>query len=106
LTDQIAEKAAGNPFFAEEIVRDLADRGVITGLPGAYTCKGDPVEVSVPATLQATTAARIDRLDGASKRTLTTPAVIGSRFRDDLLISLGGDASRDQPRRTDVPRSN
>ena len=43
LTDQIAEKAAGNPFFAEEIVRDLADRGVITGLPGAYTCKGDPV---------------------------------------------------------------
>jgi adenylate cyclase len=89
LTDQIAEKAAGNPFFAEEIVRDLADRGVITGLPGSYTCRGEPIQMSVPATLQATIAARIDRLDGASKRTLTTAAVIGSRFSDDLLIGLG-----------------
>ena len=29
----IAEKAAGNPFFAEEIVRDLAERGVLHGQP-------------------------------------------------------------------------
>ena len=27
----ITEKAAGNPFFAEEIVRDLAERGVLRG---------------------------------------------------------------------------
>ena len=31
LTTQIADRAAGNPFFAQEIVRDLADRGVLTG---------------------------------------------------------------------------
>ena len=89
LADQIAERAAGNPFFAEEIVRDLVDRGVITGLPGSYTCKDEPVEVSVPAILQATIAARIDRLDGASKRTLTTASVIGSRFSVEMLTRLG-----------------
>ena len=36
LTTQIAERAAGNPFFAQEIVRDLADRGVLRGERGAY----------------------------------------------------------------------
>ena len=36
LAAQIAERAAGNPFFAEEIVRDLAERGVLHGERGAY----------------------------------------------------------------------
>ena len=36
LTTQIVERAAGNPFFAQEIVRDLADRGVLQGERGAY----------------------------------------------------------------------
>ena len=48
-------------------------------------------EVSVPATLQATIAARIDRLDPTAKRTLSAAAVIGSRFSRDLLETLGID---------------
>ena len=36
LGQTIAERAAGNPFFAEEIVRELAERGVLRGEPGAY----------------------------------------------------------------------
>ena len=59
----IADRAAGNPFFAQEIVRELAERGVLHGDRGAYGCRTDVAEVSVPATLQATIAARIDRLD-------------------------------------------
>jgi hypothetical protein len=43
----------------------------------------------VPATLQATIAARIDRLDPQAKRTLGAAAVIGSRFNLDLLTGLG-----------------
>ena len=39
----------------------------------------------MPATVQATIAARIDRLDPAAKRTLSAAAVIGSRFSRDLL---------------------
>ena len=87
----IAEKAAGNPFFAEEIVRDLAERGVLRGNRSAYESTADAAEVSVPATLQATIGARIDRLDPAAKRTLSAAAVIGSRFSGGLLETLGID---------------
>ena len=45
--------------------------------------------MSVPATLQATIAARIDRLDPKAKRTLSAAAVIGSRFDLDVLTVLG-----------------
>jgi class 3 adenylate cyclase len=91
LVTLIAEKAAGNPFFAEEIVRDLAERGVLRGTRSAYESAADAGEVSVPATLQATIAARIDRLDPAAKRTLSAAAVIGSRFSRGLLETLGID---------------
>jgi len=85
----IADRAAGNPFFAQEIVRELAERGVLDGDRGAYACRADLAEVSVPATLQATIAARIDRLDPKAKRTLSAAAVIGSRFGLELLTVLG-----------------
>jgi hypothetical protein len=87
----ITEKAAGNPFFAEEMVRELAERGVLRGNRSAYESTADVGEISVPATLQATIAARIDRLDPAAKRTLSAAAVIGSRFSRDLLETLGID---------------
>jgi hypothetical protein len=91
LAERIAERAAGNPFFAEEIVRDLAERGVLDGSRGSYALRGAVGEVSVPATLQAAIAARIDRLDREAKQTLSAAAVIGSRFGPDLLRSLGID---------------
>jgi class 3 adenylate cyclase len=91
LGQKIAERAAGNPFFAEEMVRDLAERGVLRGEPGAYLSAAEVGEVSVPATLQATIAARIDRLDPKAKRTLSAAAVIGSRFSPNLLETLGID---------------
>jgi class 3 adenylate cyclase len=85
----IADRAAGNPFFAEEMVRDLVERGVLRGESGAYISTAEVAELSVPATLQATIAARIDRLDPQAKRTLGAAAVIGSRFNLDLLTGLG-----------------
>ena len=85
----IADRATGNPFFVEEIVRELAERGVLEGKSGAYKSTTEAAEVSVPATLQATIAARIDRLDPKAKRTLSAAAVVGSRFGLDLLTVLG-----------------
>jgi class 3 adenylate cyclase len=92
LGQKIGERAAGNPFFAEEMVRELAERGVLQGKSGAYISTADGAEVSVPATLQATIAARIDRLDPKAKRTLSAAAVVGSRFSLDLLTVLGVEA--------------
>jgi class 3 adenylate cyclase len=86
---KIAERAAGNPFFAEEIVRELAERGVLHGQRGAYVSTAEVGEVTVPATLQATIAARIDRLGPVAKGTLSAAAVVGSRFSRGLLETLG-----------------
>ncbi len=89
LGQMIIEKAAGTPFFAEEMVRELAERGVLHGEGGAYQSTASVAEVSVPATLQAIIGARIDRLDPKAKRTLTAAAVVGTRFGVDLLMGLG-----------------
>jgi hypothetical protein len=88
VADIIAKRAAGNPFFAGEIVRDLAERGLLDGQRGAYVCHSELTDVSVPATLQAAIASRIDRLDPLAKRTLCAAAVIGSRFSPELLAAL------------------
>lgn len=92
----IARRAAGNPFFAEEIVRDLAEQEVLIGRHGDYVCAREIADVSVPATLQSVIAARIDRLNPAAKRTLNAAAVIGSRFSPTQLDALGVDPSLDQ----------
>jgi hypothetical protein len=93
----LAERAAGNPFFAEEMVRELAQRGVLTGERGGYVRQVDVAEVSVPATVQAAIEARIDRLNTAAKRTLHAASVIGARFGTELLAALGIDPVLDEP---------
>lgn len=77
---RVAQAAAGNPFFAEEIIRDLAGRGVLEGSRGAYRISGDIELIAVPPTVQAVLAARIDRLGPQTKSILNAAAVIGSRF--------------------------
>ena len=93
----IAERAAGNPFFAEEMVRELVQRGVLTGERGGYICRADVADASaVPATVQAAIEARIDRLSTPAKRTLNAASVIGARFGAELLAALGIDPVFDE----------
>ncbi|MBB5162401.1 adenylate/guanylate cyclase domain-containing protein [Mycobacterium sp. AZCC_0083] len=91
LAGTIAERAAGNPFFAQELVRNLAEQGALRGGRGSYVRNVEYTDVTIPPTLHATIAARIDRLDPAGKRTLNAAAVIGSRFGTELLVALGID---------------
>jgi hypothetical protein len=96
LASTVVSRAGGNPFFAEEMVRELAQRGVLNGERGNFVCRSDVADVTVPGTVQATIGARIDRLDPHAKRTLSAAAVIGLRFRPDLLTSLGIEPALDE----------
>ena len=96
LAGVIAERAAGNPFFAEEMVRELVQRGVLQGPRGGYICRADVADVAVPATVQAAIEARIDRLTTPAKRTLNAASVIGARFGAQLLSALGADPVFDE----------
>jgi predicted ATPase len=60
LTSQVAERAAGNPFFAEELVRTRR-KGCWTADPALRVCRRDTDDVRFPHPAK-TIAARIDRL--------------------------------------------
>ncbi|KUI27156.1 adenylyl cyclase [Mycobacterium sp. IS-1742] len=91
LYERVAGAAAGYPYFIEEIVRDLVGRGALSGSRGAYRLTGDLDEISVPATIQAVLAARIDRLPAEAKSILNAAAVVGTRFDADTLRALRPD---------------
>ena len=96
LAEIIADRAAGNPFFAEEMLRELAQRGVLSGERGNHVCHTKAADVAVPATVQAAIEARIDRLSNTARQTLNAASVIGARFDERLLATLGIDAVFDE----------
>jgi class 3 adenylate cyclase/tetratricopeptide (TPR) repeat protein len=77
LSRNIVERAQGNPFFLEELVNAIAERGDFEGERGAYRLKGGIDTIPLPTTVQAVVAARIDHLEDVAKQVLETASVIG-----------------------------
>jgi len=86
----LEERASGNPFFAEEIVRALIDTGVLVGARSDYRLVKPFSSVEVPPTVQAVLAARIDALPEAEKHLLQEAAVIGHDVPITLLQAICG----------------
>ena len=84
----LIERTEGNPFFLEEIVRAMAETGVLVGERGAYRLARPLTDIQVPATVQAILAARIDRLAPEEKRLLQSAAVIGKDVPLALLAAI------------------
>lgn len=85
LAELLVERTAGNPFFLEESVRALAGSGALAGARGAYRLARPVETITVPPTVQAVLAARIDRLGAEDKRLLECAAVIGDSVPARLL---------------------
>jgi class 3 adenylate cyclase len=77
---RILERAEGNPFFVEEIVRHLMDEGRIVRQADRWRAAEDIGDVRIPDTVQGVLAARIDLLDSNEKRALQRAAVVGRVF--------------------------
>jgi tetratricopeptide (TPR) repeat protein len=97
LANLIIERTEGNPFFMEEVVQTLVDQGVLqpTGPVGAHGRAPlqlmRPVdEITIPTTVQAVLAARIDRLPPDQKELLQTLAVLGKEFAFSLVRAVTG----------------
>jgi class 3 adenylate cyclase len=80
IRELVAERAEGNPFFAEELIATLAGRGVLARRNGGWSFGELPPDFFVPDTVQAVLAARIDLLSRTGKAALQTAAVIGRVF--------------------------
>jgi hypothetical protein len=85
----VLERAGGNPLYTEEFVRMLMDQGVFAR--GGRVLKLRPgADVTVPESLQALIAARLDTLPPDLKSTLQDAAVVGKVFWSDAVCSLSG----------------
>jgi class 3 adenylate cyclase/tetratricopeptide (TPR) repeat protein/ABC-type dipeptide/oligopeptide/nickel transport system ATPase component len=84
----ILNKAEGNPFFLEELLRSLLDAGIVVLEEEKAIVTRAVAEIQLPDTLQEMIAARIDRLPSTSKRTLQTASVIGRIFQQRVLAYI------------------
>ena len=76
LQTALLERAGGNPLYAEEFVRMIAERG--------------REELELPGSVQGIISARLDALDGADKDLLQNAAVVGKVFWSGALAAIGG----------------
>ena len=90
LENRIVEKTKGNPFFVEEIVRELLERGDIVKSNGQYVSSRPIDQLQIPNTVQAVLAARMDRLSEDLKRTMQVASVIGRDFAFKILKTILG----------------
>jgi class 3 adenylate cyclase len=84
----ILNKADGNPFFVEEVIRMLVDRGAIVQRAGGWVGSAGIDTIDIPDNLQGLLLARIDRLPEDIKRTLRVAAVIGRQFPVKVLAQI------------------
>ena len=85
LVQRIMGWTGGNPFYTEELVRELIEARSLTGTASAYQLMTDVNALQIPTNVRAVLAARIDRLDEREKQVLQAAAVIGKDFAEPVL---------------------
>jgi ABC-type transport system substrate-binding protein/class 3 adenylate cyclase len=87
LASVLVERSGGNPFFLEEALRDLIERGVLRRLNGSLELVNGGT-VAVPALVEEALQARLDRLPREARDLIMAAAVVGRRFEMPLLERL------------------
>src|SRR5574341_1280489 len=90
---RILEKAAGNPFYLEEVVRSLMESGAVVPENGHWRATDKIADIAVPDNLHGAIVSRIDRLTEDARQALQIAAVIGRRFRLAIFTRLVGAGS-------------
>ena len=76
----IVERAAGNPFFIEEVIRSFIDEGLIEIRDDRFLLTENIKYANIPESIDNVILSRIDRLDDKTKNLLRTASVIGRNF--------------------------
>ena len=98
LRELLTGGSQGNPFYMEEFVKMLIDRGAIGTTSEQWTLDAEKlVATQVPSTLTGVLQARLDSLPAAEKLALQQASVIGQVFWDQALIALDVDAREALP---------
>ena len=97
-SDRVMEAGGGNPLFVEQMVSMLIDDGLVVRDDGGWRPVADLSAVTVPPTVAALLAARLDRLTADERQAIGAASVVGKVFylgavRALLPESLGGQAA-------------
>jgi predicted ATPase/class 3 adenylate cyclase len=84
----IAEKAGGNPFYVEEVVRSLIDQGAVEAVADGFRATEKIHSAVIPDTVNEVIMARIDRLELRRRQLLQVASVIGRSFHQDVLLAI------------------
>ena len=94
LIDLVVERAEGNAFYVEELIKMLIDDGAIVTSSNDGAWRVDLARLqrsAIPTTLTGVLQARLDTLDARHRRTLQCASVVGRVFWDDAVSALTGD---------------
>ncbi|MDZ7704563.1 MAG: protein kinase [Trueperaceae bacterium] len=86
LARYVAERADGNPFFAEEILATMLDAGQIERRRGIWSWRRDTTPI--PRSIEEVFMVHLDRLGDRAQRTLQAASSIGRVFGFELLRDL------------------
>jgi len=78
--ERVSATAEGNPLFVEEMLGMLIDSGHLVRRDATWNVTGDLAQLTVPPTIQALLAARIDRLESGDRLVLERASVEGHVF--------------------------
>ena len=85
---RVLDRAEGNPFYVEEVLASLMERGALRRTAGGWEAQDVEAALAVSDSVQAVIAARIDLLPAPHKRLLQAAAVIGRSFPEGALAEL------------------
>ena len=85
IRDQIVNRAGGNPFFIEEVVRSLIDEGAVVKKKFGFEVTNKINGVVIPPTINDVLIARIDRLEEQTRELVKVASVIGRSFFDRII---------------------
>jgi class 3 adenylate cyclase/tetratricopeptide (TPR) repeat protein len=89
VSEMVIGRAEGNPFYMEELIKMLIDRGAIETGSTSWSLRPERLlAADVPPTLTGVLQARLDGLPAAEKEVLQEASVIGHIFWDQALVSL------------------
>ncbi len=88
LRDLVVARADGNPFFVEELIGTLIDRGVLNRRNGHWHAAELPAGFAIPDSVHAVVAARMDLLAPGQKAVLQAAAVAGRVFWEGSVAQL------------------
>src|SRR5207253_3603898 len=89
LARAIYEETDGNPFFIREVLRHLAETGVLQGGHGSWHTRPPADRLGIPEGVRDVVGRRLSRLSEAAKQTLAVAAAIAHEFDFDVLSAAG-----------------